>query len=764
MTIEIYIQDTFNLSKETTQTQQEPLELYDPNATFVSSGVKAGYSIVVVDDLGGVEEARITAVQSETVLELSNTVYPQSYQYITYTITGGLERVELFKDESVTITQSIQNVKDIEKVFTAFTQSFSVPASKTNNKIFKHYYNFDIVGGFDARKKVAATIELNSMPFQTGKIKLEGVDLKNNKPHTYRITFFGDIVDLKDKLGEKKLSDLDFIDYNLTYDASTVESKLTTAQSSSNHIIAPLITHSQRLFFDSDGSREEPDDGNLKWFSGGGSHIHGVKWNELKYAIRVNKIIEQIEDELDLEFSSDFFKNTSLEEFDHLFLWLHRKSGKVEDLSGSTELFETQVDGWSPNSTSPDFKMTTTTLIVESGYDPQFYTEFELDLNRTSTTPYKLEIFRDSQRIFVETDITSTNYEVNAVNQDFDIEDGSYTVFITADSAITFTSIVWRITAEEFGEPPQEVDFSTGSYTTNTAFTFNINKQMPDMKIIDFLTGLFKLFNLTAFVENNVIVVKPLDDFFANPDTYDITEFIDVNSSKVDVALPYREIEFKFKDTKTFLANKFGELNNRSWGEIRYNAGQNDLAGKLYKVEAPFGHMLFEKLIDANGDVSKNIQWGYSVDKSQNAYLGSPLLFYPILTNTGGISFVDSVDADNVADDHKQITNVNLPSNSPSFNSATNAHQLNYNREQNEWTGDTTFDKTLYQEYYSNYIVDVFNSKTRLTKLKAYLPLKILLNYNLGDTFIVAGNAYKINSISTNLLTGESNLELLNIV
>ena len=39
------------------------------------------------------------------------------------------------------------------------------------------------------------------------------------------------------------------------------------------------------------------------------------------------------------------------------------------------------------------------------------------------------------------------------------------------------------------------------------------------MKIIDFLTGLFKLFNLTAFVENDVIQVKPLDDFYSNPTT-----------------------------------------------------------------------------------------------------------------------------------------------------------------------------------------------------------------------------------------------------
>jgi hypothetical protein len=86
----------------------------------------------------------------------------------------------------------------------------------------------------------------------------------------------------------------------------------------------------QRLYYE-DGVHGE-DTGNLWYESGSGtSHHHGVKWNELKYAIRVNKIIEQIETDFGLSFSSDFFKNTSIEEFDHLFLWLHRKSGAVED-------------------------------------------------------------------------------------------------------------------------------------------------------------------------------------------------------------------------------------------------------------------------------------------------------------------------------------------------------------------------------------------------------------------------------------------------
>ncbi len=68
------------------------------------------------------------------------------------------QRVDMFNDETVSITDTIQNVKDIGKIFTAFSRTFSLPATKINNKIFKHYYNFDIVNGFDARIKKNSNI------------------------------------------------------------------------------------------------------------------------------------------------------------------------------------------------------------------------------------------------------------------------------------------------------------------------------------------------------------------------------------------------------------------------------------------------------------------------------------------------------------------------------------------------------------------------------------------------------------------------------
>ena len=102
----------------------------------------------------------------------------------------GETRLDLFSDESINVTQSIQNIKDISKIFTDFSRSFTVPASKTNNKIFKHYNNKNIVGGFDARKKVEARLEINNKPFRKGKIKLDGVNLKEGVTASYKITFF----------------------------------------------------------------------------------------------------------------------------------------------------------------------------------------------------------------------------------------------------------------------------------------------------------------------------------------------------------------------------------------------------------------------------------------------------------------------------------------------------------------------------------------------------------------------------------------------
>ena len=64
------------------------------------------------------------------------------------------EELELHDNESVTLTQTLQDILDLSKVFTDYTRTFNVPASKTNNKILKHYYMANVqVEDFDVHSK-----------------------------------------------------------------------------------------------------------------------------------------------------------------------------------------------------------------------------------------------------------------------------------------------------------------------------------------------------------------------------------------------------------------------------------------------------------------------------------------------------------------------------------------------------------------------------------------------------------------------------------
>ena len=141
--------------------------------------------------------------------------------------------VEMFDDESITLTQTIQDVRSIDKIFSDFSKTFSVPASETNNKIFKHFYNYEILEGFDARKKIDAELYLNYKLFKKGKVKLEGTTLKLNKAHNiYRPTFYGNTVNLKDKIGEATLSDLPTLtELEFQYTDTNIKGLLNTATS-----------------------------------------------------------------------------------------------------------------------------------------------------------------------------------------------------------------------------------------------------------------------------------------------------------------------------------------------------------------------------------------------------------------------------------------------------------------------------------------------------------------------------------------------------
>ena len=125
------------------------------------------------------------------------------------------QQAEMFSDETISITSKIQDVKEPDKIFTDFTRSFTMPASKENNKILQHWYNSNIQDGFDYRIKKDAILEVDYSPFKRGKIQLKKVVLKDGLPFSYSVVFYGNTVNLKDLMTDDELQQLDYLDnYN----------------------------------------------------------------------------------------------------------------------------------------------------------------------------------------------------------------------------------------------------------------------------------------------------------------------------------------------------------------------------------------------------------------------------------------------------------------------------------------------------------------------------------------------------------------------
>ena len=695
----------------------------------------------------------------------------------------GTERVDLFKDETVSLTQTIQNVRDISKIFTEFTKTFSLPANKVNNKIFQHYYNYNIVNGFDARSKVSGYIELNTIPFKEGYIKLEGVDLKNNVAHTYRITFFGNTVNLKDILGNDQLASLTQLDnYSLEeYNDTSVLSKLqVNPQGANNEIIAPLITHTQPLRYNSNSNVTDDANGNL--FYDSAFTNNGVYWKELKFALKLQSIIDAIEYKYSLNFSTDFFNNALNDNFNGLYMWLHRKKGNVDTTTdgGFSWTRLTELSEYSNVPPTANFSSTNNGAV--SNFNPLITNT--LELVPTSNVVYSVRVLDGNGAVYaIKSNITNNAvFSRNTGVTWQPLPNGTYSVEVASEAGVSFAigGITW--TFEEDEDICQDCGGTTIyknalAFSSNDSTEFNITQQIPKMKVIDFLSSMFQMFNLTSYVDDSgTIVVRTLDSYYeaGSSSPINIDRYLDTSKSQVNIALPFKNIIFGYKGLGTILAEKYNQLSNSNWGALRYAADENEFTAPSdsYEIEIPFEHMQFERLNDEFNSAQTKIIYGLFVDDNLDSYYGEPLVFYPQRIVYDENEPPSSVAQTSIAfrkdggsaSDIIEVTTYNMPANSYSLNSAISNLNINFNNEINEYSLDTTFTGTLFNEYYLNYIKDVFNPSRRLTKVTAYLPMNIFYNLKLNDLIQLGQDNYKINSLTTDLTTGKTEFELLNTI
>tara|TARA_R110000851_G_scaffold75456_2_gene166353 strand:- start:7190 stop:9517 length:2328 start_codon:yes stop_codon:yes gene_type:complete len=652
----------------------------------------------------------------------------------------GTSKLDMFTDENIELTQQIGSVSDITKNLGDLTRTFSVPASENNNTLFKHYYNANINNTFDARTKVAGDIKLNGLPFSYGKYRLEKVIVKQGKPSSYSLQYWGNFINIKDKIKNDELGSLDLTAYNHAYDSANVKTGLTNGLFGGDIVYVPLVK--KQYYYNDNGTDSTYNDklANIAHANGGNG---GMFWADFKPSIKLLPIIEAIESKYELSFSRDFFGRT---EFTDIYMWLNNSAssavskrlqidftntGNILEIAGTemSVLEDFYIVGNSPSyvriAITPSAGYESIPYKVIRDLDGQFWTE-SINLTGNSDTQFRTDVDKKKHTFFVE------------------------------------TSLSFKFTAKMYVVVPLGGIIKSATFLEQTInLDFSSANNIPKIKVIDFLAGLFKMFKLVVIAQDDgTIYVNTLKDYYAQGNVWDLTKYIDSSSYEVERGKLLNPINFNFEEPQTLLNIQFDKNTGQYYGDeelILEDEDGEQLDGESYDVKLPFEQVIYERLININTGGLSSFMYGGIFDESIEPV--NPKLHLHYVQNTPlngtGLAYVNDVGVKELISNKINVPTHGISLQDPDFS-------LTWGNEVNEWNGQV-IEKTLYSNYYIDFITSVFNIKRRTFKFKAKdIPLRIRLSLQLNDVIKIKEDYYRMDNFITNLKNGEISFNLIN--
>ena len=648
------------------------------------------------------------------------------------------QRLELFNDEQIQVTSTQQNVADISKTYTDFSQSFTIPASPYNNAILQHFYQSDVDSTIDHNIRRTAFIEIDLTFFRRGKIQIDKAQLKNGAAESYTLSFFGEGKTLLDYFGEDLLSNLDYTSLNHSYTGAEVKTRITNSTNTYN-VKYPLIS-SKRIWT---WTGEAPTTITPSWLTiptAAANDIHKtaghIHYPELFPAVRVKNIFEAIENKYSVDFSGTFLSD---ERFTKLFLWYKNRNEFNFLTEAQTITFDTIAPV--PNAATDSFNLADNSIRVQHQTNAISHTIIVNVISLTGSVNYTLDVYQNGN-LYQSIPFTTTGNLTAASVFNVTGLDDTYTFKVKSNLAATVDfTITYAITY-----PASSIFVQIGSTTCNavtlTAIT-DLASMSPVMKISDFFSGICKIFNMTcyAITENN-FQIEPLDDWYSAGAIVNISKYTDVNSIDIDRMKLYKKITMKYQTSESFLNKQFSQLFMREYGDTTY---QYSYDGDEFTLDVPFENLLQTKF------TGTDLQVGYSLNNEFAPYVPKPVLLYQYNNKTVDFRFNDGTST-------THITNY-TPFGQDLLTNSTN-YTLNFAPDISTML-NVPVQQTLFGTYYFSYLYNLYNLKQRLVSLKTILPISLLTGLRLNDRLVIRDKRYIINSMQSNLTTGEVNFQLI---
>jgi len=673
------------------------------------------------------------------------------------TIDGN--EIELYENEPVNLSYQFSNLQEINASSSNFSQTFRVPLTKKNQDYFGPVNEFGLIPDWDPKTKVDAELSYNTIPVMRGFVQVKAIYVQKGKYADVELVFFGETANLSRDIGDGMLTDLDLSAYDHTLNATNIEASWTGSLSSG------AIRYGL------------PDKGQ-NWFANQTDNIWSSS-NPLEHGdftpyFRVSKLLEEILDNAGYEMDSDFFTRQS-----NLYLLMNNGQRAVigYDATSGDEIppqLETMLVGLSTDLTGLSAHNPGAAITAWSETTPFYDTGSNFSGGSTFTAPFRayytfrINLYGRTNDTTHEFSMVLQNTNVTPVATVWDIFDGDYPGALFNDQVHNFTSDPILLNAGDtirvFYEmansghtlnldgdntiSPQSTWWQVLDITYPTSGqTVDVEANMPEMKQIDFVSGLQKMFNLVFIPDRNnpkKLYIEPFNDYLASGAKKDWTNKIDLSKDltiEPTTDLQSRRYEWTHSNGKDLVNDLVFKNASRVYSRYRVDDPENDFASGTKEIKSPFAPHVASYIPGTNYAVHRMLVDTEQADKRIKNPL--PRLAFWNGTPSGQINYYED-------DNSTVVTDTDYPAFSQysALNATVTSEDLGYGPERPFHIIQANPLNTLYYQYWSPFVNQLYSSEAR--KLTAFFRLTRadIATFEFSDKIYLKDTYWRIMSIS----------------
>jgi len=733
------------------------------------SGIYSPAQLTTITDISITEIGTSTTTTTGTALDLA-----------------GQEILDLYEEETIPLTLSVDDFKDVAAKTQSYSKAFNLPATKKNNKIFGSIYEVtkkSDVYTFNPYVSTAVVLKENGFMVFEGFLRLIDVVDKNGEI-SYNVNLYSDTVGLMDSMKDKTFNELPLSELDHEYNIESIQASQTGALPLLNPLppgtlagVAGADTTAVLKYplVDWAGSmnRDATSVHTALGATDGNPSMNKLE-DGFRPFIQLKYLVDNIFADSGFTYTSDFLTSNYFSKLFMDFNWGEERNGSAPNRNNwvkrKTALVNTTVG--QSYTTAPLTQLGSPPGSAEL-WDSTNY-RFQSDVNNlTASGEYRIQIENVSTyqewtaflRIAVfnagGSVIETIKYEVrDADHADGRVQplggasiSGGFDVVLNNGDYIALQSKTLTGSGDiKFSNTT--TSFLNVTYS-NTAVSVLSLLQVArgDLGQWDFFKGLITMFNLITLKDaqdpSNLIIEPYNDVFVTNPNikTIDWTHKVDISDIKLKPFDLHKRTLFKYEEDEgdypfsVYKAATGGYL----YGSKDFDASGFDLLSEETEIVAnPFASTLIKPLFDDIADFYAPVIYGANEDATE---FGSIKNLPRILYDTGVHTINDSyyIPAQNGEGDDNATT-YSLFSHTSAVPSTLTDTDLNFGECQ-LMIGDSPTDN-LFSTYYFQYFSELYSADVKTMTLKVLLTPEDVSNFNFYDKVFIKNREYRVDKIN----------------